>query len=73
MFEREWGWSRSGLRGETFPPLWTRGERTKADTAGMADKGAEKEVHVGGVETRTEEAGSVLSMEAGGITGTWGD
>ena len=26
--------------------MWTRGERTKADTAGMADKDAEKGVHV---------------------------
>lgn len=54
MFEREWGWSRSGLRGQTFPPLWTGGERTEADRAGMADKGAEKGVHMvsGGDEVR---------------------
>lgn len=25
------------------------------------------------VEMRSEEAGGILSMEAGGITGTWGD
>lgn len=59
------GLEQKWFRGETFPPLWTRGERTKADTAGMADKGAEKEVHVGGGDG-TEEAGSVLSMQAGG-------